>query len=129
MKTYRCSLQVRGYELDGFGHVNHANYLNYLEHARWDALAQEGITLPLIEELQRWPVIAQLEIKYLKPAFMGETLSVLTTCVERTEAGMTFEQKIERDGALICSAKIQSVTVNEKGRPARHPAEFERIWK
>jgi len=129
MKTYRCSLQVRGYELDGFGHVNHANYLNYLEHARWEMLAQEGITLPMLEELQRWPVIANLEIKYVKPAFMGDTLDVTTQSVERTEAGMVFEQKIERAGVLICSARIQSVTVNEKGRPVRHPEEMQRIWK
>jgi thioesterase-3 len=129
MKTYRCSLQVRGYELDGFGHVNHANYLNYLEHARWDALAQEGITLPLLEKLQRWPVIAKLEIKYVKPAFMGETLDITTRCVEHSDAGMVFEQKIERAGILIAEARIHGVSVNEKGRPARHPEEMERLWK
>ena len=35
MKT-RFEFNVRGYELDSFGHVNNAVYLNYLEQARWE---------------------------------------------------------------------------------------------
>lgn len=31
-----CSVQVRGYELDSFGHVNNAVYLQYAETAKWD---------------------------------------------------------------------------------------------
>ena len=46
MKTYRCLIQVRGYELDSFGHVNHANYLNYLEHARWRCYAKKELRSP-----------------------------------------------------------------------------------
>ena len=37
-KTYLCTLEVRGYELDSFGHVNHGVYVSYLEHARWKML-------------------------------------------------------------------------------------------
>jgi DNA-binding response OmpR family regulator len=29
-KIYECALEVRGYELDSFGHVNHAVYISYL---------------------------------------------------------------------------------------------------
>src|SRR6185437_16164438 len=70
-KAYRTQLEVRGYELDSFGHVNHANYLNYFEHARWRMLQDEGITLEVLEKWKRWPVIAAIEVKYLKPTFMG----------------------------------------------------------
>ena len=27
---------AKGYELDSYGHVNHAVYLNYFEQARWE---------------------------------------------------------------------------------------------
>jgi YbgC/YbaW family acyl-CoA thioester hydrolase len=127
MKTYRCSLVVRGYELDSFGHVNHANYLNYLEHARWTMLAEEGITLALMERENRWPVIAKIEVTYLKPTFMGETLEVLTRCTEFSRVSMIFEQTIQRDGEDILKARVHGVTVNEEGRPAKHLAEMERL--
>ena len=52
MKTYRTELEVRGYELDSYGHVNHAVYPSYLEHARWQMLESESINLKTFAE---WP--------------------------------------------------------------------------
>ena len=43
-------LKVRHYEVDGYGHVNHATYLHYLEVARLEALG--GLGIPL-EEIRR----------------------------------------------------------------------------
>jgi YbgC/YbaW family acyl-CoA thioester hydrolase len=129
MKTYRCQLTVRGYELDSFGHVNHAIYLRYLEHARWEMLAQEGITLSFLEERKRWPIIRKIEAEYLKPAFMGEVLDVVTQCVDHGKASSIFKQSIERGGVEIFRARIHSATINELGKPARHPVEMERLWE
>jgi YbgC/YbaW family acyl-CoA thioester hydrolase len=128
MKTYHAQLEVRGYELDSFGHVNHANYLNYLEHARWKMLEAEGITLELLQQCKRWPVIAQLEIKYLKPTFMGDLLDVETRCLEHGKASFVFEQIIMRAGTPVLKARIQGVMVNENGRPADYPEQFAKIW-
>src|SRR5206468_4148735 len=75
-KVYRCTLEVRGYELDSFGHVNHAVYVSYLEHARWKMLGEEGITPAQFDEWKRWPVIGGLELKYLKPTFIGDELDI-----------------------------------------------------
>jgi thioesterase-3 len=128
MKTYRSQLTVRGYELDSFGHVNHANYLRYLEHARWEMLAQEGITLPFLEERKRWPIIRKIEIEYLKPAFMSELLEVVTQCVDHGNASSIFQQTILRAGVEILRARVSSATINELGKPARHPVEMEKLW-
>ena len=128
MKTYSAQIEVRGYELDSFGHVNHANYLNYLEHARWKMLEQEGITLPLLQEWKRWPVIAQLEIKYLKPTFMGDVLEVRTQCVDHSKASFTFEQTILKTGVPVLKARLQGVMVNENGRPADYPPQMAGLW-
>ncbi|BBI61564.1 hypothetical protein HSBAA_28700 [Vreelandella sulfidaeris] len=32
----RVQLRVRGYHLDGYGHVNNARYLEFMEEGRWD---------------------------------------------------------------------------------------------
>src|SRR5690625_2602971 len=31
----RVAMRVRGYHLDGYGHVNNARYLEFLEEGRW----------------------------------------------------------------------------------------------
>lgn len=128
MKTYRTELEVRGYELDSFGHVNHANYLNYLEHARWRMLQSEGITLEVLEKWKRWPVIAQIEIKYLKPTFMGDLLEVETRCIEHGKARFKFEQTILKAGTPVAKAIIHSVMVDENGRPSEYPEQLARVW-
>jgi len=127
-KIYSCPIEVRGYELDSFGHVNNATYLNYLEHARWKMLNEEGITLEWIEREQRWPVISSIEIKYLRPTFMGDQLIVKTRVMDQSRARFTFEQLIYKDETLVTSAVVHSVIVNEKGRPVELPAEYAKLW-
>jgi acyl-CoA thioester hydrolase/thioesterase-3 len=51
----RFSLKVRHYEVDEYGHVNHANYVHYLETARVEALEAVGLSL---REMRRQGVIA-----------------------------------------------------------------------
>jgi YbgC/YbaW family acyl-CoA thioester hydrolase len=127
-KTYSCPIEVRGYELDSFGHVNNATYLNYLEFARWKMLGEEGITLEWIQREKRWPVIASVEIKYLKPTFMGDPLVVKTRVVDQSRARFTIEQLIFRGDTLVTSAIIHSVVVNESGRPVELPGEYAKLW-
>jgi acyl-CoA thioester hydrolase len=129
MKLYTCRLEVRGYELDSFGHVNHSVYLNYLEHGRWRMLNDEGITLDWIEREKLWPVIVGIEIRYLKPTFMGDVLEVRTQVVEHSRSRFTLEQTVYRDDIAVTTAKVQSVVINQEGRPVRIPEPYTRLWK
>jgi YbgC/YbaW family acyl-CoA thioester hydrolase len=127
-KTYHCSIEVRGYELDSFGHVNHAVYISYLEHARWQLLSEESIGLKEFNAWKRWPVIASLEASYLKPTFLGEKLDVRTQ-IESGGGRTSFiaSQEIFRGDTLVFKAKVRVVIVNENGRPAELPAEVARL--
>jgi len=119
-----CQVEVRGYELDSYEHVNHAEYVRYLEHARWKYLEAHGVTLARLGEWKRWPVIAHLDVTYKKPAFMSDVLDIETEVVSGTLASFTIEQRILRQGVVILLAKIKAVIVNEHGRPADMPAEI-----
>ncbi len=127
-QLHRCSIEVRGYELDGYGHVNHANYLNYLEHARWKILDQQGITDQKMEQWQRWPVIAEAQLRYLKPCFRGDVLEVETRLSAHTRTSLEIEHKVQRQGQAVLEAKLRIVIVNEQGRPAQIPDEFLKAW-
>ena len=127
-KSYRCSIEVRGYELDSFGHVNHAVYVSYLEHARWKVLAEEGITLERFAKWKRWPVIARIQLEYKKPVFLGESLEIRTRISDHGKTNFTFEQKIYRGEVVILNAEVLAVMINEKGRPSELPHEIFRLW-
>ena len=127
-KTYHCSIEVRGYELDSFGHVNHAMYVSYLEHARWKLLEEEKILLAQFNEWKRWPVIASLEISYLKPTFMGEKLDIRTQISESGRTSFFAEQEIFRGETSVLKAKVKVVMVNENGRPSEMPLAVKQLW-
>ena len=126
MKEFVCEIRVRGYELDQFGHVNHAVYLNYLEQARWDALEEGGFSH---EDLRRegWGIhIVRVELDYLKPCHQGERLRIHTQVEEFRKSSMTIAQEIFRnsDGEGASSAlrgKVVAVWIGEDGRPMRIP--------
>ncbi|MBC7387531.1 MAG: acyl-CoA thioesterase [Cryobacterium sp.] len=126
---YRTHIEVRGYELDSFGHVNHANYLNYLEFARWKMLEEEGVTIEVFRKWDRFPVIAAIEIQYLKPTFMGDTLTVETRLVDYKRSSMHLEQNILKGDVKVTTAKIRSVIVSGEGRPAELPEELGKKWR
>ncbi len=128
-KTFRTELEVRGYELDSFGHVNHANYLSYLEFARWKMLEAEGVTLKNFQAWGRFPVIASIEIQYLKPTFMGDVLTVETKLVDYRRSSMQLQQTIFKGDAKVVTAKVRSVIVSGEGRPAELPEELEKKWR
>jgi YbgC/YbaW family acyl-CoA thioester hydrolase len=127
-KIYRAELEVRGYELDSFGHVNHANYLNYFEFARWKLLAEENITLEDFRAWDRFPVIANLEIRYLRPTLMGDHLVVETKMISHGRSSSQFEQRILKGDKEVCVAKVRSVLVDGKGKPAEAPSELKNRW-
>ncbi len=127
-KKFQCSLEVRGYELDSFGHVNHATYISYLEHARWKMLAEVSIGLKEFQEWKRFPVIAEVNAKYRKPTFLGESLEVRTEVVESGRVSFTLEQRIFRAAELVFEGRVKVVLVDETGRPAAMPEGVARLW-
>ena len=127
-KVFRYTLEVRGYELDSFGHVNNAVYLNYLETARWAVLKEHNITLETMQTLKRWPVIASVEAQYIRPLFMGDKIEIRTSFPEHSRAAFFIDQEIYKGDQLVFKAKLKSVIINENGRPESIPEQYAQIW-
>jgi YbgC/YbaW family acyl-CoA thioester hydrolase len=128
-KTYTCPIEVRGYELDSFGHVNHAVYVSYMEHARWVLLREDGITLEKFNQWKRWPVIAKLEAKYMKPTYLGDQLVVESKVQDIAGTSFTVTQDIKRGAQIVFQGKVLVVLVDETGKPASIPTEVGERWK
>lgn len=122
----RFCLKVRYYEVDEYGHVNHANYVHYLETARIEALEAVGLSL---QEMRRQGVIAvaaELSVKYHLPASSGETLEIVTHVREMRGARTVWVQEIleATSQRLVATAEVTGAFLTEAGRPVRAPETF-----
>ena len=130
MKKYAHKIKVRSYELDSQGHVNYAVYLNYCEFSRVATLEQCG--LPFDEYVKRgqFIVIAQANIKYLAPAFLGDELEITLEGTKASRTSLTFKQEIFniKTHKKIFEAVMVGVFINKKGRPVALDDEFRKIF-
>lgn len=80
--------------LDAGNIVHHPNYLVLCERAR--ARALDDIDYPYTEMLKDGMSFAltDTQSKYIKPALLGEKLSVLTRCLKFSRATVTLEQQL-----------------------------------
>lgn len=72
-----CFIQVRGYELDSFGHVNNAVYLQYAETAKWEFFNNSGLWSKL-KELNYFPVILENHVRYIHSLHLLDTVRIDT---------------------------------------------------
>ncbi len=72
------SLRVRYGETDPMKYVYYGNYAEYLEVARVELFRSIGISYNDIEKKGIWLPVSEYNIKYLKPAFYDEELTIHT---------------------------------------------------
>ena len=120
-----CSLQVRTYECDSYGHVNNANYLNYLEYARYQLLKDVGFDYLRAVNAGYGIFISRIEINYKKPALPDDLLTIKTCPLKKGAASGTLAQEIRRGEDILAEAKVTWAFVDSKGMPVRIPKEWD----
>ena len=122
----RLNLKVRHYEVDLYGHVNHANYVHYLEAARVEALEAVGLALPEMRRQGYLIVAVELAVKYHAPAYSGETLEITTRIREIRGARSVWAQEIRETASqrLTVTAEVVGAFMLDSGRPVRVPPAF-----
>jgi acyl-CoA thioester hydrolase len=125
LKT-ECSLTVRPYECDSYGHVNNAVYLNYLEYARYEYLRTVGFDYNAAITAGFRLYIARVEIEYKKSARTDDRLAIVSWPIKMGAVSGTIAQEIRRGEELITAAKVTWAFVDSRGVPARIPPEFDR---
>ena len=109
-----------------YGHVNHANYVHYLESARVEALEAVGLALPEIRRQGYLIVATEITVKYLAPAYPGETLEIVTWVREIRGARSFWVQEMREAESqrLTVTAAVTGAFMTDGGRPIRVPAAF-----
>ena len=125
MRTFETSIEVRSYELDSFGHLNHAVYLNYFEHARFRAFAQGGFPLTLLEQ-RGWAIhVVRAEVDYVKELKLSERVTIRTSVVEWKRSSTVIQQAAIKEDTDQVAARgvIHAVWIGPNRRPMRIPEE------
>ena len=115
-------LQVRFYELDPYGHVNHATYLQYFEAARVAWLADVGQSLDLLQETGVQLVVTAVATRFVAPALLQDDIKIETGLVAQRKVRAQWAQHAWRGDELIACQRVNFAAVNLDGRPIRIPA-------
>ncbi|CAN5315616.1 tol-pal system-associated acyl-CoA thioesterase [soil metagenome] len=118
-------LPIRVYyeDTDFTGLVYHANYVRYLERGRSDflRLTTSGHSALLEGDAPMAFVVAELNLKYLRPARIDDALVVRTTYDAIKGPRLMITQTVERGGEVLCRAAVTAVCIHLDGRPRRAP--------
>ncbi len=125
MIPHQSDIRVRFYELDPYGHVNHATYVQYFETGRVEALSDVDMGLDvLLDKLGVNVVVVDIRTRFLKPALLGDRLIVESGLSAVGRAKSTWAQRIMRGEETIATQLMVSGCITEAGTPTRWPVEL-----
>ncbi len=120
-REHLLALRVYYEDTDFTGLVYHANYVRYFERGRSDFLRLTAAGHAALLEAER-PlafVVSEMDLKFLKPARIDDALVVRTTYDAIKGPRLLISQSVERDGEVLCRARVSVVCIHLDGRPAR----------
>jgi acyl-CoA thioester hydrolase len=124
-------LKVRVYyeDTDFSGVVYYANYLKFFERGRSDFLRLLGIHH---HELAALPeplafAVAHVDVRYRAPAKIDDIVTVISRVTTIKAAQFILDQRIERDGRLLCQARFDIVCIDLKSKPRRLPKHLQDV--
>lgn len=122
---HSCTLRVRTYECDAYGHVNNAVYLNYLEYARHEYLRAVGFNYLEVIQSGYGLYVARIEIDYKKSAYLDDELTIISWPEKKGAVSGVMAQEIYRGQDLICQARVHWAFVDSQGRPTKIPPQWD----
>jgi len=126
---HRYPVRVYYEDTDAGGVVYHATYLRYAERARTEALRDSGI--PHAELLERFTLmflVRRVEVDYLRPARLDDSLTVVTEPLAVGGATVTLRQDVRgpEGSCAVLTVRLACVKPGE-GKPGRLPPRWRTV--
>jgi acyl-CoA thioester hydrolase len=126
---HRYAVRVYYEDTDAGGVAYHATYLRFAERARTEALRDAGI--PHAELVQRFAlmfVVRRLEVDYLSPAHVDDSLTVVTEPLAVGGASVTLRQDVRGQDGLCAVLTVRLACVGTReGKPGRLPPRWRAV--
>ena len=119
---HRFALTVYFEDTDTAGIVYYANYLKYMERARSDMLRAAGIDQrAAMEAGEGVYAVAEVNIRYVRPARLGDDLVVVSTVEQVRAASVLIHQQVMREAEPVADARVTAAFLSPDDRPKRQP--------
>lgn len=129
---YRESLVVSQEDIDELGHVSNVVYLRWIQELAKAASRKVGWGYAQYQELGAVFVVRRHQIDYLRPAFAGEQLDLLTwvdSWAAATSIRRTQIRRVGEEQDIVQGSTTWALVSAETGRPCRIPAGLrESFW-
>ena len=124
-REHHFALTVYFEDTDTAGIVYYANYLKFMERARSDMLRAAGIDQRAAKEAGTGVyAVAHVDIRYMKPAKLGDDLLVLSTVEQVRAASVIIHQRVMRGPEQLADARVTAAFLDPADRPKRQPREW-----
>jgi acyl-CoA thioester hydrolase len=108
------------------GYCYYGNYALYLEVGRVETLRSIGMSYKTLEDMQILLPVLELNIKYIKPCFYDDLITIKTTITSLPKLRIAFAYEIYNEKKeLLTTATTTLVFVSEKSmKPTLCPTEL-----
>ena len=129
-RAHHYALTVFFEDTDAYGIVYYANYLKFLERARSDMIRAAGVDQTSAHHSGGGAyAVADVAIRYLKPARLGDDLVVVSTVDQVRAVSVLIHQRVMRGPELLADARVTAAFLTADGRPQRQPKEWVERFK
>jgi acyl-CoA thioester hydrolase len=126
---HRYAVRVYYEDTDAGGVAYHATYLRFAERARTEALRDAGIPhADLVRRFTLMFVVRRLEVDYLRPARLDDSLTVVTEPLAVGGASVTLRQDVRgpNGSCAVLTVRLACVKPGE-GKPGRLPQRWRAV--
>lgn len=131
MYSHEYKVRIRYAETDQMGYCYYGNYPQFFEVGRVEMLRSIGTSYKEIEEKGFMLPVVDLTVKYIKPAFYDEEITIKTIINRKPSVKIEFDYEIYNEkGDLINKGYTKLVFVNKKTmRPCHCPEYLNKIFE
>jgi acyl-CoA thioester hydrolase len=126
MRTFQLSVQASDRDIDGNGHVNNIVYLQWMQDVAIAHSDAAGCTAATEAAGCTW-VARSHHIEYLRPAYAGDRITLVTWLVDATKKSSSprrYRMVRDSDGTVLARGETLWVFVDvTSGRPRTIPPE------
>ncbi len=125
MITSVNEIQIRYDEVDKMGYVYHGNYAKYYHISRTELFRKLGFSDKKLEEMNIIMPIIELNIRYIKPIYYDDIITIITFLKHIPSTRMKFYHEVKNsDDELINEANSTAVFVDMETRVPMRVPEF-----
>jgi len=118
MYSHEVTIRVRYGETDQMGYLYYGNYAEYFEVGRVELIRSLGLSYKELEEVHGiWLPVVSLEMRFVRPAYYDDLLTVRSTLKEMPDEHITFHVEILNEKRkLVNSGRVRLCFFDAKSK-------------